>query len=238
MAAGGQDARPRLVFVGGVVGSDVEPGPVVLAGAFRAVPGVAAHPLSGLDLVDQLSGLPPAAGSVGDPVGGRNPDRVAGPEFSDVPAQFAAAVDLVRGEPSGLRTVLDRGGDHASGLLGPGGEGDLLGNALRFAAFVVGSPAGREIQGAVDDHAGGVGDGREVHRDLAQTHPAQGAGVLPTRSHAVGGGLRIAGLVHHQHHLLASCGEAVERQPGDLLAGVLGAQTDGRVVTPPHRKFK
>ncbi|MEY9998109.1 hypothetical protein ABIE67_010228 [Streptomyces sp. V4I8] len=53
--------------------------------------------------------------------------------------------------------------------------------------------------------------------DLAQTHPAERAGVLVSSTDAVGGGHRVPGLVHDQHRLGA--GEFAGSPGGDPVPG-------------------
>lgn len=73
-----------------------------------------------------------------------------------------------------------------------------------------------------------------MHRDLARTHTAKGAGVLPPRPHTAGRGLRVPGFVHHQHHVLT--GKVVDHHPGHLLASRVVIETRaGEQVLQPVR---
>ena len=63
------------------------------------------------------------------------------------------------------------------------------------------------------------GDRRQMHRHLAHSDPAEGAGVLLAGAHAVLGRLRIPRFVGHQHRVLPR--EFIDLEAGDGLPGPL-----------------
>ncbi len=189
-----------LVAVGGVVGVDVEHGPVVVAVALEAVAGAHPHPVRLRDAGGQVGN-----GQAADPgvhaVVGADREGVVEAEAAGGLSQFAAAVDLVAGQPPGRYAQIAGALEHDGGELGLGGEDDLVGHVGEQAAFFVGGPLPAEVQDPVDGGVsvrGGVG---EVDGDLAQADPAECPGVLVGGADAVGGGLLVAGLVHDQHRL-------------------------------------
>ncbi|GGV90233.1 hypothetical protein OHA19_18425 [Streptomyces sp. NBC_00012] len=94
-----------------------------------------------------------------------------------------------------------RVGEHVAGQSRLGGECRLVGHPGQFTAFVVAGPRLTEIEAAVDQRVALRAHVGEMYRDLAQSDPAQGSGVLAAGADRVEGRLLIARLVHHQHHL-------------------------------------
>jgi hypothetical protein len=182
-----QHAVPVAVSVGGVVGLGRDHRPVVVLGSLGGRPG--AHPLPGTG-PDQPGGCPGgqlAAGGQPHHVVGTHRHDVAAAAGADGAAQLGTAVDLIAGDVGSADTAAVSAGQQFIGQLRFGGEHDLIGHAGQLAAFVIGGPAGRQVQGPVDQGMPGRGGIREGDSDLAQRDPAGSPAVLTGRAHTVGG---------------------------------------------------
>jgi site-specific DNA recombinase len=182
-----QHAVPVAVSVGGVVGLGRDHRPVVVLGSLGGRPG--AHPLPGTG-PDQPGGCPGgqlAAGGQPHHVVGTHRHDVAAAAGADGAAQLGTAVDLVAGDVGSADAAAVSAGQQFIGQLRFGGEHDLIGHAGQLAAFVIGGPAGRQVQGPVDQGMPGRGGIREGDSDLAQRDPAGSPAVLTRRARAVGG---------------------------------------------------
>ncbi len=144
---------------------------------------------------------------------GADRQHVAGTALADAAAQVKAAVDFVAGDEPRADAAVVSVLEQAAGQFRLGGEHDLAGDSGKLAAFLVGGPVCGQVQGAADQGVPGRGSAGEGDRDLAQGDAAEGAAVLAGRARAVGGGLRVGGLVHDQHHVVPvlACGQATGR---------------------------
>jgi hypothetical protein len=158
-----------------------------------------------------------AAGRGVDAVVGAYGQGVVEAECPGGGAQLASAIDFVAGQPAGLDAQVTHADEHGDGQLRLGGEGDLVGDVGQQLALFVGGPVGAQVQLPVDQRVAARGGVGEVDGDLAQTDPAERAAVLAGRSHRVGGGLLVPGLVHDQHRLVV--GEFTGREAREAVAG-------------------
>src|SRR5262249_45115642 len=115
--------------------------------------------------------------------------------------QLTAAVDLVTGQPPCLYAQVAGTLQHDGGLLGLGGELDVVRDVGEQAALLVGGPLPAEVEGPVDRGVPGAARVGEVDRDLAQAEAAERTGVLVGRTDAVRGGFLVTGLIHDQHRV-------------------------------------
>jgi len=166
--------------------------------------------------------------------------HVAGTAFPDAPAQVKAAVHLIAGDEARADAQVVGVLEQAARQLRLGGEHDFVGYSGQLAAFLVGGPVRGQVQGPADHGVPGRGRVREGDLDLAHRDSAEGAAVLAGRSGAVGGRLRVRGLVHDQHRVAAVLVLPAGQVPGGPVRGgveylLLIAAGAGQQVLHPVR---
>ena len=197
-----QHGVPVVLAFGGVIGRDLDHGPVVVLGALGGRAG--AHPLphSGFDQAGGgFHGEAPAGGQ-GHLVVGADGQDVAGAALADALAQLKAAVHFVAGDEPRPDTPVVGVLQQIAGDLRFRGEHDLAGDSGQLAALLVGGPVRGQVQGPADQGVPGRGRAGEGDRDLAHRDAADGAAVLAGRAGAVRGGFLVGGLVDDQHHVV------------------------------------
>ena len=210
-----------VVHRGGVVVVDGQQCPVVVLGALGRAAGPHPGPGGGGDQAEDVSAGAPAVAGGGDLAGGRHGHDVGQAQCTAGGAERDRAVDLIGGHVLRAHAGSDRRADQGDGQIWLGGERQVVGDTGQGAAFVVAGPACTEVEAAPDHGVPGRSGQRQVHRDLAQAHPAQRAGVLLGRADGVGGRLRVAGLVHGQ-----------DRRPGQVVQGPAGHTGQDRFGVP------
>ena len=159
----------------------------------------------------------------------RDGDRVVVAQFAHPGAQVTPAVDLVGCHPAGRHACLAGTLQHRGGQLGLGREHQLVRDSGQLAAFVIGCPVPRQVQGPVDEGLPRPARVGEVHGNLAQADAAQRAGVLACGTDSVRGRLLIACLVHHQYRLVI--GELMRDPAGRPVAhGIVIPRRTGQEV--------
>jgi len=227
-----------LLAVRGVVGQDLDHGPVVVFGAFGGRAG--AHPLPH-GRFDQVRGGfhgQAAAGGQGHRVVGPDREDVAGAACADALAQVTAAVDFVAGDEPGADSLVVRMLQQVARELRFRLERDLVGNSGQFAALLVGGPAFRQVQGPADQGVPGRGRPGEGDRDLAHRGSADGAAVLVRCPGTAVRGLLVGGLVHYQYRVrsVLACGKTADGPAcGGVQHPLLVAAGAGQQVLHPVR---
>ena len=200
---------PGVLPLGGVVGRDLDHGPVVVLGALGGRAGAHPLPYGGFDQAGGCFHGEAPAGSHGHHVVGAHGQDVADTAFPDALAQLKAAVDFVAGGESGADAPVVGVLQQVAGELGFRGEHDLVGDSGELAALLVGGPVRRQVQGPADQGVPGRGRAGQGDRDLAHRDAADGAAVLPGRAGTVRRRLLVSGLVDDEHHvvLVLACGQ-------------------------------
>ena len=141
--------RARSVFLAGV-GEDGDPGPGVIAVAFRAATaGVGLAWLVAEQGGDGVDAQHPCVGA--DPPVRGDLQHVTEPQLANSSAQRGVgALDLVPGHPRRRRASRDRAADHRGGQRRLGRELDLRRHPGPFAALVVAGPGLRHVKRPVD----------------------------------------------------------------------------------------
>jgi hypothetical protein len=184
-------ADDQIGVLGGgcLVGDHVDQGPVVVPVTLEAVAGAHPHPRLLRDAAGEFGGAQ-AAGPGGGAVVGLHGQGVVDAQGAGGSAQLAPAVYLVPGEPARRDAQGPGAGEHGGGKLRFGGELHRVRHVPQQTAFLVRGPVGRQVQLPVDQRMAAGGGVGQVDGDLAQTDPAQSAGVLVGRADAVRGRLR------------------------------------------------
>ena len=134
-----QEAVPVVLAFGGVVGRDLDHGPVVVFGAPGGLAGAHPLPMPGHQAGGVFHGEA-AAGGQGHLVVRANGQDVAGAALPDGAAQVKAAVDFVARDEPGADAPVMRMLQQSPGQFRLGGEHDLVRDPGQLAALLVRGP--------------------------------------------------------------------------------------------------